>query len=951
MKRFMVIFAMLVGVQAWGQVDTLNPLSQKEIADSVYGNLNSAIPTQKLWNRLMYDDTSYSITWNIDSIGKSWDMNPATADYFYGLMYELKTMSIDTSTIPSLIEIYDPVSAYVGEKEFDDENVIFPVGIIDFDYNYLNISENILNNNLINTNNVMYSTQNQLELMTKKVQFVAPLYDYIESDIMGLIFKQENFYSNNIQINDVKKIEIDYNFTITEIDWNEIYYFTPIQDSIQKLRIIISLLDDSFFESYVLIHTPERYLKEELKSSSFPECTTLKLNNLEEVNIDGNKLKWCWIPRCGSDGRVFKPYLLLTGYRPPLIGQSFKKTWKIYNDEHGQLLFNLIENNYDVFLVKFNIHAKPYQHGMQESAELLIKFIELLNLEKGGLNSGQENIIQGSSMSADIANLALLKMEKHHLEDNIYPHHHSRLFIAYDANFFGANLPLSYQYQIYSEYKFPVVMPIYAGSGYYQIPKFLLSTFLYATMQQKAVKELLSYHATAHDDYLFNTPTYQVSNIPTYHWRRQEYYDALNAVDNGVHIFPMPLSTRNISISLGKIAGTNNLETELSFNDPGEYWKDINLGLWKFHLRASKYTSSDFIELFQRKKIGVSWNSLYVNHRVHVKQMREEDMASGSYLSGSGNLISVANWTYFTIPNLFDGKDFFTHKSVVTALGINPSMWPTNGSMTLNMHDLGLMYNSFYNLQNDIKSNYYGFPNLGRPNDHFQVTPFEAIYVDNKINPHIILKDDDAVDLAELNGFILNEVEPWYLGLQNTNLGSKARSNYEYFSYRRAAYQIVVGHLVTPTTDPGDYVVEQNGKLVLKSSEINLKPGVHFKSGSNVHIVPEYEACSNTKMMSNEGGENHEIKSTSLEKVMKTTEQTENIRIFPNPSNDKLTIEGMEGEEIQSVLVYNLEGTLLFQSTEKINTLVLETGNFQQGLYLLHVTTQNTIFTKQFLKL
>ena len=58
-------------------------------------------------------------------------------------------------------------------------------------------------------------------------------------------------------------------------------------------------------------------------------------------------------------------------------------------------------------------------------------------------------------------------------------------------------------------------------------------------------------------------------------------------------------------------------------------------------------------------------------------------------------------------------------------------------------------------------------PNLGRPNDHFQITPFEAIYVDNKINPHIKLKEDDEDDLAMLNNFILNEVEPWYLGLQN----------------------------------------------------------------------------------------------------------------------------------------------------------------------------------------
>lgn len=948
MKRFIVIFAMLVGVQALGQVDTLNPLTQEEIADSVFGNLNSFIPTQKLWNRLLYDDTSYSITWNIDSIGKSWNHFPASADYIYGVIREMKTMSIDTSSVPSLMAVYDPVAAYIGEKEFDEENLIYPVGIVDFNFNYLNVDENILNGSLNKSNEVLSSNNNNILFETKSVQLVAPLFDYFESEQMGLIFKQDNYLSNRLTASDVESIELNFNNQTTVISWDEVYYFTPKEDTVQQFFVRVNYTDHSYIENYFVINTPELSLKNVQKTHSFPKCTDLKLDNKDEIEIDGNKLKWCWIPGCGSDGRVFKPYLLLTGYRPPIIGQSFNKTWRIYNNEHGSLLQSLRDNNYDILLVKFNIHAKPYEHGMQESAELLIRFIELLNIAKGGANSGQENIIQGSSMSADIANLALLKMEKHHLEDNNYPHHHSRLFIAYDANFFGANLPLAYQYQIYSHFKYHAINPIFGNATYYSI-KDLLSTFMFATLQQKTVKELLAYHATADDDNIFNLPYYQLSTTPSHHWRRQSYYDALNAVDNGVYIFPMPLATRNISISLGKINGTNNQETELSFNDPGEYWRDINLGLWNFRLRASIYTS-DYTELFWRKKLALTWNSIYVNHRVHVKNMREEDMASGSYLDGSGNLMSVADWTYFTLPNIFDGKDYFTHKSVLTALGINPTLWPANGSMTLDMHSLGLMFNNL-DIVNNPQSNYYGYPNLGRPNDHFQITPFEAIYVDNKINPHIILKDDDAVDLAELNGFILNEVEPWYLGLQNTNLGSKARSNYEYFSYRRAAYQIVVGHLVTPTTDPGDYVVEQNGKLVLKSSEINLKPGVHFKSGSNVHIVPEYEACSNTKMMSNEGGENPEIKSSSLEKAVDATEKNDPIRIFPNPPNDKLTIEGMEGEEIQSVLVYNLEGTLLFQSTEKINTLVLETATFQQGLYLLHVTTQNTIFTKQFLKL
>ena len=48
--------------------------------------------------------------------------------------------------------------------------------------------------------------------------------------------------------------------------------------------------------------------------------------------------------------------------------------------------------------------------------------------------------------------------------------------------------------------------------------------------------------------------------------------------------------------------------------------------------------------------------------------------------------------------------------------------------------------------------------------------------------------------------------------------------------------------------DKGDYVVEANANLTLKAGdEILLKPGVHFKAGSNVYIVPEYQVCYDLK--------------------------------------------------------------------------------------------------------
>jgi hypothetical protein len=951
MKNLFLIVLFVFPLVVFSQIDTLNPLTQKQISDSVFSALDGYLPTGKLYNRLMLEDTNQSICWNSHLIGTVEAEEKSNADYVFGVLQELREMSVDTSSIPSLITVFDSVRSFVAEAEFELDSYYYPVAIIDYDYNYINVANNIQDGNITVVNEVINIASSPV-IENKKVQIVGPLFDLHESDEMALIFKPEYFYSNRKEISDIISLLIEFNNQTFALNWNELFYFEPNLDTVQQFKVIVNYGDSSNIEKEFIIHTPEIELIK-FKSNSFPGC-----DDEMRVNKGGNKLKACIIARCGANEtnfRLFKPYILLTGYRPPVIGQSFKKTWKIYNDQHASLLNSLRDNNYDIILVKFNIHVKPYTHGLQQSAELLQEFLENVNTAKGGQLSGQENIIQANSMSADIARLTLLRMEKQHLEDNNYAHHHTRLYMPYDANFYGANLPLAYQFQVYSFFKYRLMYIPPPAS----IPKLFMSTFLYATLQQRTVKELLMYHATAPSDNIFDAPYYHITYTANHHWRRQEFYNKLQEVDNGVHIFPMPLSPRNISISLGKIRGTNNVENNGEANEsypsPGQYWRNVNLGLWTFRVRAAKFMpGNQNTELFWRKKIGLSWNSLYVNHRVHINQMQELDNASGSFLEGTGNLISVCNWTYFTLLNIFDGKDYFSHKSVITALGINKNLWPANGSHTLDMQALGLM-----NINKQLNgvlvpSNHYGYPNLGRPIDHFQVTPFEAIYVDNKLNPHIKLKDDLPEDLAALNDFILNEVEPWYLGLQNKSIGANARSNYEYHSYRRAKHLIVVGNLVTPSTDPGDFTVEQNGKLTLKAGDqINLKPGTHFKAGSNVHIVPEYQVCYDLKSgtTNNEGGQNALHESLHLERINTalSAEQEPHFTLYPNPGTDFVAIKS-KNTVVKLVQFFDINGQLK-KEVRMVEDGRIEISDLRTGVYLVKAQGENHTETLKFIKL
>lgn len=927
-KIIFLFFSILFTSISRGQSSDTIVLNYYQVADSVYGNLSTHIPSGYLLNRTLMDTNA--LAFNTDNIQDS----SLNADYFYGLLYELKMMALDSSKIPSLINIYNTVNEYMGEIEFEEDRYVYPIGIIDCVFERLD-EQAALQNGWINQDNVVF-TDNSMSshaYQTHRATIVAPMFDLYSSEVMGLTFKREFYISNHRTSDDITDIELVYLGNTYQIDFEEVFEFIPLNSLYQEFEIKVFYSDGDSLVNKCSIFTPELNIFDEISrgSTSFPGCTS----DGKFSDSENNKLQYCFINSClnnVSDYRPKKPYVFVTGYRPPFIGQSFKKTWKLYSTNHKHLLYDLTLNDYDVIIVRFNIHWKPYQHGMIESADLFIDFLNDLNERKGDAGY-HENVIQGSSMGADIVRLALLKMEKLHFEDNDYPHHHSRLYLAYDANFFGANISLAYQYQIYSGFLYPNLI------GNLSLPNYFLKTFLFATMQQKTVKELLMYHATASGNNLFNFPENTINWKPSYHNNRQVYYDALDEYDNDQHIFPLQSATRNISISLGKISGTNDEETSVSFNEAGEYWRNQNLLLTRSQLRAGIY-STNFERLFKRRRINLlPFPFIFVDHEINVREMQEIDNAPGSYLVGAGNIISVTDWAHFTLQNLFNGKNFFSHKSTFTALGINPNIWPADGSHTLNMQGLNLMFNEF-NFDPDFPSNYFGYPHLGRPNDHFEVTPFEGIYVGEKIHPHIVLEESDDADVDAINGFILNEVEPWYLGLQNQNLGAQARSNYTYKAHRRAKYRITTGHLVTPKTNPGDYNVEPNADLRLEAGEsIHLKPGTHIKAGAKAHLFINYAGCSGKSNLASDNEYDNSNALTNEEGVqeqeVKTPEMKTSINVYPNPSSNGLTVASMQDVPMESLYIFNLSGKLV-HSEENIDTARYDCSyNLEGGTYLI----------------
>jgi len=950
MKRHIYILLFLLPFVGKAQQDTLE-ISSWELSDSIYGNLGIHVNTGFLLNRTLLD-TSQAFVYNTDRKSEY----TSNADLYYRLMKELKMMALDTSVIPDLYTLYLDASTFAAKYEFNEDRSVYPIGIADFEYNYLDPTY-AQTSGLITTNGLTLqdvNPNNNSAYATKKCALIGPLCDYLSPIDISIIFRPQDFKSNYRDVYEIKIIEIEQNGTWKTISFDQEFQISLANSAIQNFQVRITYDDNTTISNNIMINTPELFSAGPLPKSGSDKCDYEDKISLFDWDTGQTELKYCMIRGCdNSTNQPYKPYILVTGWRPPILGQSFDETWQIYNAYHGDLLQSLINQNYDIYIVKFNIHENPQGHGMEQSAELLIRFIEQINSQK--YDNNIENVIQGSSMGADITRLALMKMENHHFTNNSYPHHHTRLFISHDANFYGANIPLAYQYHVYSGFNHnpPSTNPL-AGEALY------IKVLLYAIMEQKSLKELVTYHAKG-NGFPFALPVKSKDIEPNHHERRTDFLTALANEDyNHKYFIPLPSSTRNVAISLGKIGGTNTFNTQnLNFPLPGQFWKDEWFpGIYK--IKAAEYTT-DYSLLYHRENF--QFTSFFfpigytVKHKVFTKNMQEVDNASGAYLKDMGNLTLMTNFAYFNSTSFtfnnyigsFTNQPLSSHKSVVTALAINKNLWPSDGSLTLNMQDLGLMYDQF-DIINNPPSNHYGYPNLGKPNDHFSITPFEAIAIDNELDEHINFEDSDPTNVEQLNSFIFAELEPWFLGLQNTVLGAQARSNYIYRSKRRAKYNITIGHLVTPMTDPGDYVVNENARLTLQAGEaIDVLPGTTFKNGCRATLTIEYYDCHNVYGGRPENNpdesEAPSIQPTKKELTKEEFIENSEVRAFPNPSDGSFTIVNMQDVPINSFEVYNLSGNLVLKH-ENINVARFNcTDCLNKGVYIVHVLMDNV--TKQ----
>lgn len=203
--------------------------------------------------------------------------------------------------------------------------------------------------------------------------------------------------------------------------------------------------------------------------------------------------------------------------------------------------------------------------------------------------------------------------------------------------------------------------------------------------------------------------------------------------------------------------------------------------------------------------------------------------------------------------------------------------------------------------------------------------------------------ESDAEQKEATTNFILNEVEPWYLGLQNRVFGSKMRSNYNYFSRRRARNIIYFGKDVTPTTGKGEYTVLSNITLLAQAGdEIVVADGTHFTAGSDVTLQAGYfYVCSNPKSGSSNGdGDNGDNVNQYNRSELRGDKESDKqkVLLYPNPSNYSFTLASKALIPIVEMAIFNMSGQQV--SSESVDKRLKHTfvHELSKGIYFVHVS-------------
>ena len=962
MKRFIVIFAMLVGVQAWGQVDTLEFTTRRQVADTLFGLFDQTIYGSSLIDRSLTDDSLLiqQINGNYSGISNGFNWLQAYSDM--AMSYTDSTFMLSDSLLYA--KLVDFHMRQIGVDTLD--NLVQPFGLMihttsKIDTSLFSIPDAFLNQNGQLALNAEYKESDIYSKIKVKNAAILELYGqhgYSE----GTLIYDSSFISVSPDIG-LQKIWLDLGNGYQSFSpANPVISYSIKNDwQIGHAAIEYRFGDETFYDTlnFYTSSVQYKYLNQDKSNDGWD-------TGVQEFPQGGDvQFEYCIKYGCGNGRNVKRPVIVVPPYRPISQLVSFDTYYDQF--DFKSLFSSLSDMGYDVIFIK----ETPGNRGINHAGGILADFIKFINIKKAQdyPNEDWENILIGFSAGGQHCRYALKKLEYEHMATGT-AHHHTRLYIPFDSPHWGANVPM------------------FSQAVFKDMVSFSYMAFMtYESLKDAASKSMLMNHILGsniisinRNRYIYPAPTAEFLSVGNQLFNSYNHeYTPLNDLRRS-----FPTFTRNVAISVG--GNENDYISSYNFT-PGLKLFEQNL-LAPSWYGTKKFERSIFGSEFGSAKPIFDRNDIYMFGAIPIHIERhyktnyayEWDMAQGGYkdefynkggmgsvtipysgvpVGASTILMATAQNTVFPFGPLWGTQYYDKHVMflpTVSSLGINPAIWHNN-NLYYNVKEQGLMFNEF-GYDPNVPSNIFGYPHLAHPSNHFQITPFEAVYCDPQTYEHIKMQasvDNDSLDdtyLVYTRNFILDEVEANDVYLQNKVIGKNHVQwmPYSYKAWYKAIHDIVVGHSVSPKTDPGDYIIEKTGDITMYAChEINLKPGFSAEAGSNFHAFVLCDGCARPGEHNNKsadpstGGENETLRVKKSQKNQATESIDQlSLKVYPNPTSGQTNV--VFPLAAGSFTVCDINGRIIVQQKLE-NNIKTHYLNLSKGVFYLKWTNETTVIT------
>jgi hypothetical protein len=261
-----------------------------------------------------------------------------------------------------------------------------------------------------------------------------------------------------------------------------------------------------------------------------------------------------------------------------------------------------------------------------------------------------------------------------------------------------------------------------------------------------------------------------------------------------------------------------------------------------------------------------------------------------------------------------------------------------------------------------FSSDYFGYPHIAHPSNHYNITPFDAVFAYSKNTEHIRFntcnRDEDpdyynykkewwrVPDYSTLNTaskFIFDEADYHNSYIQNRRYGWNARDDYTYKAEIIVPNEIHAGKEVTQRTDFKPVVIEANADVTFRAGEaIYLEEGFEIKEGATFLAEIVSYPCDVddyfSKIETNSGNNND-----NYENIETEFEIDEDIKkqvvVYPNPSDGTINLRHRENKHFY-YWVNNLFGNEIKNGESEKE---LTTFSLPQGVFIIKIQTdENT---------